>query len=90
MGWDALNPPFDFAATRAYIEAMETTHEVWDALAKFFLNVANGMILAGIVAYIFQDKDLIAGAFIVTTGIITLVSGLYLTGVAARLKKEER
>ena len=69
---------------------METTHEVWDALAKFFLNIANGMILAGIVAYIFQDKDLIAGAFIVTTGIITLLTGLYLTGVAATLKKEER
>ncbi|GEM_PF-3269471 len=69
---------------------METRSEVWEALAKFFLNIANGMILAGIVAYVFQDRNLVAGSLIVAAGIVTLVGGLYLTGIAAMLKREEK
>lgn len=44
---------------------MKLTSETWEALAKLFLTMANGLILAGIVAYVFEEKNLFAGIIVV-------------------------
>ena len=40
---------------------MEMKAEVWEALAKFFMTMSHGLILAGIVAAFVEEKNFIAG-----------------------------
>ncbi|MDD8017598.1 MAG: hypothetical protein PHP42_04435 [Bacteroidota bacterium] len=68
----------------------ESDPERWEALAKFSFTIANGLILAGIVAYVFEGKNLVAGIIIVVLGVITMGYGLYLTNIASLLKKMEK
>ncbi len=67
---------------------MKLDYEVWDALAKFFISVSQGLILSGIVSYILESKNLGGGIVVVIFGITTLFYGLYLTAVAAVIKQE--
>jgi Na+/phosphate symporter len=69
---------------------MALRHEVWEALAKFMLTAANGLVLAGILSYVLEEKNLLAGIVIVVLGITTMFFGLYLTSEAANLKQKEK
>ncbi len=68
---------------------MKLPFEVWEALAKFFMTISQGLILAGIASYIVENKNLIAGIIVILLGVITLGYGLYLTASAALIKRED-
>ena len=44
---------------------MKLPFEVWEALAKFFMTISQGLILAGIASYIVENKNLIAGIIVI-------------------------
>ncbi len=68
---------------------MQPTHEVWDALAKFFLTLAPALVLGRFFAYVLQDKNLSIGLVVYFLGLIHLLLGLYITGIAAIVRKEK-
>ena len=55
---------------------METTHEVWEALAKFFLTLAPALVLGGFFAYVLQDKNLVIGLLVYFSGNRSSLIGL--------------
>jgi intracellular septation protein A len=69
---------------------MELRYEVWEARAKFMLTAANGLVLASIVSYVLEEKNLVVGVVIIVLGILTMFFGLYLTSEAAYLKRKEK
>jgi hypothetical protein len=69
---------------------MEIRSEVWEVLAKFFLTISNGFVLGGFFAYVFQDKNLIVGLLVLILGVIHLLLGLYITNIAAFVKRKEK
>jgi hypothetical protein len=69
---------------------MEIYHETVDALGKFFFTIATGMILAGIVSFIIENKNLYAGIVTIALGFITMTYGLYFTNVSGYLKRKEK
>jgi xanthosine utilization system XapX-like protein len=68
---------------------MERKAQVWEALAKFFMTMSHGLMLAGIVAAFVEEKNCVAGIAAVLLGLMTMLLGLRVTNVSANLKEQE-
>lgn len=69
---------------------MEMKAEVWEALAKFFMTMSHGLILAGIVAAFVEEKNFLAGIVAALLGLMTMLLGLRVTSISANLKEQEQ
>lgn len=66
---------------------MKLPYEVWEALSKFFMSISQGLILAGIVSYILESKNLFVSIAVVILGLVSMGYGLYFTSLSVEVKE---